>query len=103
MGVISAGKKFVVGRAESAEAYSLLFFFQAEAGIRDRNVTGAQTCAFPSLTRRPQGRRVNSTSWRARRTPSTRPLDRKSVVEGKSVEQARGRSLHKRQEDLESA
>src|SRR5699024_12212290 len=26
----------------------VLFFFQAEAGIRDRNVTGVQTCALPS-------------------------------------------------------
>src|SRR5699024_11575678 len=25
----------------------LCFFFQAEAGIRDRNVTGVQTCALP--------------------------------------------------------
>jgi len=27
--------------------YSLLFFFQAEDGIRDRDVTGVQTCALP--------------------------------------------------------
>src|SRR5437868_15518662 len=27
------------------------FFFQAEDGIRDRNVTGVQTCALPILTR----------------------------------------------------
>src|SRR5207249_5359335 len=26
---------------------SVLFFFQAEDGIRDRNVTGVQTCALP--------------------------------------------------------
>src|SRR5260221_356406 len=26
-----------------------LFFLQAEAGIRDRGVTGVQTCALPSL------------------------------------------------------
>src|SRR5207249_2623685 len=25
----------------------MLFFFQAEDGIRDRNVTGVQTCALP--------------------------------------------------------
>src|SRR5699024_11777269 len=25
----------------------LVFFFQAEDGIRDRNVTGVQTCALP--------------------------------------------------------
>src|SRR5437868_12351125 len=27
------------------------FFFQAEDGIRDRNVTGVQTCALPIFTR----------------------------------------------------
>src|SRR5438067_8671769 len=27
--------------------YILFFFFQAEDGIRDRNVTGVQTCALP--------------------------------------------------------
>src|SRR5699024_11548767 len=27
-----------------------LFFFQAEDGIRDRNVTGVQTCALPILS-----------------------------------------------------
>src|SRR5699024_11912815 len=29
--------------------YCCLFFFQAEDGIRDRNVTGVQTCALPIL------------------------------------------------------
>src|SRR5699024_12216421 len=28
-------------------ARSVFFFFQAEDGIRDRNVTGVQTCALP--------------------------------------------------------
>src|SRR5699024_4611711 len=28
----------------------LCFFFQAEDGIRDRNVTGVQTCALPICT-----------------------------------------------------
>src|SRR5699024_12135805 len=27
----------------------MIFFFQAEDGIRDRNVTGVQTCALPIL------------------------------------------------------
>src|SRR5699024_1752020 len=27
--------------------HSFIFFFQAEDGIRDRNVTGVQTCALP--------------------------------------------------------
>src|SRR5699024_12090557 len=29
--------------------FHLFFFFQAEDGIRDRNVTGVQTCALPIL------------------------------------------------------
>src|SRR5699024_12208577 len=29
------------------------FFFQAEDGIRDRNVTGVQTCALPISSRKP--------------------------------------------------
>src|SRR5699024_11607018 len=36
--------------------FLVLFFFQAEDGIRDRNVTGVQTCALPisaSTTSRP--------------------------------------------------
>src|SRR5207249_6517949 len=31
----------------------LAFFFQAEDGIRDRNVTGVQTCALPISGREP--------------------------------------------------
>src|SRR5437867_4626662 len=31
---------------------ALLFFFQAEDGIRDRTVTGVQTCALPISRRR---------------------------------------------------
>src|SRR5699024_12047659 len=30
-------------------SFFLVFFFQAEDGIRDRNVTGVQTCALPIL------------------------------------------------------
>src|SRR5207249_9235427 len=30
-----------------AVLFRLIFFFQAEDGIRDRNVTGVQTCALP--------------------------------------------------------
>src|SRR5699024_3381390 len=32
------------------EVLFFCFFFQAEDGIRDRNVTGVQTCALPILT-----------------------------------------------------
>src|SRR5207249_7477199 len=33
----------------------MFFFFQAEDGIRDRNVTGVQTCALPIFTCDPVG------------------------------------------------
>src|SRR2546430_11043279 len=34
-------------RGYSVGTYSILFFFQAEDGIRDLTVTGVQTCALP--------------------------------------------------------
>src|SRR5207249_9049144 len=39
----------------SSSTYSapMPFFFQAEDGIRDRNVTGVQTCALPILSSGP--------------------------------------------------
>src|SRR6266516_5209298 len=43
------------------------FFFQAEDGIRDRTVTGVQTCALPILVARVAGRDIMSWShYRAR-------------------------------------
>src|SRR5437773_4623428 len=35
------------GTLNSGVKYPVLFFFQAEDGIRDRDVTGVQTCALP--------------------------------------------------------
>src|SRR5207248_4961076 len=35
---------------EDVEDTSVYFFFQAEDGIRDRTVTGVQTCALPIST-----------------------------------------------------
>src|SRR5207249_9520203 len=49
-----------------------LFFFQAEDGIRDRNVTGVQTCALPissphpfegSVGRRPLASGSGKSKW----------------------------------------
>src|SRR3712207_9335161 len=90
----------------------MLFFFQAEDGIRDIGVTGVQTCALPILALRvfagALGRRA--VDWRARLLRATAlleatidfaeeevpddllPEDRKSVVLGKSVD-LRGRRL----------
>src|SRR5207248_6434865 len=36
--------------ASIGERFSYFFFFQAEDGIRDRTVTGVQTCALPIWT-----------------------------------------------------
>src|SRR5699024_11265521 len=44
----------------------LFFFFQAEDGIRDRNVTGVQTCALPILLCPRSGSHAS--------IPQTRPL-----------------------------
>src|SRR5438094_5704112 len=39
------------------------FFFQAEDGIRDRTVTGVQTCALPICDRKPD-LRLSQRSWK---------------------------------------
>src|SRR5437773_5525516 len=43
------------------------FFFQAEDGIRDRDVTGVQTCALPILCRSDQKRWLRSRAVPAER------------------------------------
>src|SRR6266513_3803145 len=42
---------------------SSIFFFQAEDGIRDRNVTGVQTCALPILDTVLRGQVLFGTDW----------------------------------------
>src|SRR5207249_8449196 len=41
------GKIYMDSDVISKSVLSFFFFFQAEDGIRDRNVTGVQTCALP--------------------------------------------------------
>src|SRR5699024_11408976 len=53
--------------------YDVHLFFQAEDGIRDRNVTGVQTCALPISPEKEQSSGVSRTSvWQQRceRTPA---------------------------------
>src|SRR3712207_6852822 len=38
--------------SSTEKRFSIVFFFQAEDGIRDIGVTGVQTCALPILLRR---------------------------------------------------
>src|SRR5699024_12145997 len=59
---LSLGATLLVTTTHLAQIVSLfLFFFQAEAGIRDRNVTGVQTCALP----------ISANSTRAPSLPSS--------------------------------
>src|SRR2546426_9336105 len=45
-------------RARECEGARVVFFFQAEDGIRDYKVTGVQTCALPISVRSPLERAV---------------------------------------------
>src|SRR6266704_4168433 len=71
-----------------------VFFFQAEDGIRDRNVTGVQTCALPISTRPPgperppgsmraslESRRVGPRPGGARNAGGARPRARRRIRE----------------------
>src|SRR5207249_5302184 len=57
--------------------YILTFFFQAEDGIRDRNVTEVQTCALPisAIYEAAEGQRTSaSTSSMAEKRHTSRPF-----------------------------
>src|SRR3712207_8028982 len=81
----------------------VLFFFQAEDGIRDIGVTGVQTCALPI-----SGGRSSISAAGPAGTPSGSPRaargsrawtsrrDRKSVVQGKSVDLGGRRIIKKK-------
>src|SRR5437773_12528410 len=72
------------------------FFFQAEDGIRDRDVTGVQTCALP-ITLLIHGQdQPESSRTRVRGTRWTMGRDRKSGGEGKGVELGGGGSSEKK-------
>src|SRR6266513_3926139 len=80
--------------------YQLFFFFQAEDGIRDRNVTGVQTCALPiSASTAP---RTSRGSWREPRRRA-RALPRRSEERrvGKSVDLG-GRRIIKKKKQINS-
>src|SRR5438067_9655239 len=59
-----------------------LFFFQAEDGIRDRNVTGVQTCALPISPPCPSAPTANGSppaAWTGRPACGKPPPGRKSA------------------------
>src|SRR4029434_11360162 len=68
-------------------------FFQAEDGIRDSSVTGVQTCALPISQVHPH----THTNTHTYIHTHTHTQDRKSVVEGKSVDLGGRRLLKKKQ------
>src|SRR2546422_10653457 len=84
------------------------FFFQAEDGIRDVAVTGVQTCALPILSDFGIARAINAAGGdRLTQTglavgapsymsPEQAAGDRKSVVEGKSVDLGGRRIIKKK-------
>src|SRR5207249_7859654 len=93
-------------RTSTGAELSSLFFFQAEDGIRDRNVTGVQTCALPisarlSRVHRPLSRPHPHVSRLGCRVQSDRPPGRVWRSEerrvGKRVDLG-GRSLMKKKE-----
>src|SRR3712207_9387078 len=92
-----------------------VFFFQAEDGIRDIGVTGVQTCALPISIREASNRKafvrkakeqagvaveVLSREQEARygHLAAVNSTDRKSVVEGKSVDLGGRRIIKKNKE-----
>src|SRR2546422_11474226 len=75
---------------------SLIFFFQAEDGIRDVAVTGVQTCALPIYRRAPRARgwptRAPAASSRARRRACARAPARRCGT-GRQASPARSRGV----------
>src|SRR3989441_12400844 len=96
------------GQKELRRCRSLFFFFQAEDGIRDKLVTGVQTCALPispgasrascgaDTLRAPRLDSYTGTSDGRDATASAPQGDRKSVVYGKSVDLGGRRIIKKK-------
>src|SRR5437868_15538859 len=65
----------------------LLFFFQAEDGIRDRNVTGVQTCALPISCS------IAETAIEQARFPGAMPAETRRLVEHEMRDPMRRQNL----------
>src|SRR5699024_12041762 len=77
----------------------LVFFFQAEDGIRDRNVTGVQTCALPILDFcrcLPSAPRRTSSTCARPTTPPAQPITAHSCSSGRSEERRVGKECRSR-------
>src|SRR5271167_5184436 len=74
------------------------FFFQAEDGIRDRNVTGVQTCALPIWTLSTVPFRLVPNTWsRSSSVRSSRRSEERRV--GKSVDLGGRRIIKKKKKE----
>src|SRR5688572_31850726 len=85
-----------VGRAvKYLGVNGVVFFFQAEDGIRDLTVTGVQTCALPIF------RQESALTQRVRQTEDAAAIDADEV--GKELQRHRSRRGRNRFEDGQSA
>src|SRR2546427_5060687 len=89
--------------AETEHISALLFFFQAEDGIRDLTVTGVQTCALPiwrprSATASALGKTPRTTSGLTRRSRS-RPRTRETELPASAAGTTRRPALPSRRSE----
>src|SRR5437868_7687632 len=91
----------------------MFFFFQAEDGIRDRNVTGVQTCALP-ISRRwaiswmPPARSTSTATYRPPGFKSAingvrlLTVSKSSIVRGSPISRARASRSEEHTSELQS-
>src|SRR5207249_8404835 len=60
----------------------VVFFFQAEDGIRDRNVTGVQTCALPISQPSAKNQKLKAKNYSLRMASISLPRTRSSMPNG---------------------
>src|SRR5438094_5517342 len=82
-------------RLVGARFFGLCFFFQAEDGIRDRTVTGVQTCALPICCRSPCLHAIRSAHSATTLRRRTNPRSEERRV-GKGVDLGGRRSMKKK-------
>src|SRR5438552_19158302 len=81
----------------------VVFFFQAEDGIRDDLVTGVQTCALPICRRAPPAPRSGSPATRGRSDPPSPARPRARSEERRVGKECRARwsPSHSKKNEME--
>src|SRR3954452_25636956 len=77
----------------------MFFFFQAEDGIRDADVTGVQTCALPISTRSSDGKGKSAAKPKLPDKDTSRELRSEERRVGKSVDLGGRRIIKKKKEE----